>query len=158
MRTCTACKNVLDDSMFYKRSDLPNKYHCKCKKCSVEYNNKQRKKTALKYYSAVRKHYYSNRDKMKKYYLSKRYNISIEKYDSMYDTQCGKCAICGKDILHISSLKNVKESAAVDHCHKTGEVRGLLCKNCNTGLGMFCDSVENLKNAIIYLQKQPKAL
>jgi len=41
----------------------------------------------------------------------------------------------------------------LDHCHKTGRIRGVLCNNCNTGLGKFYDDIELLKTAINYLQK-----
>ena len=71
-------------------------------------------------------------------------------FDEMYKTQNGKCLICG-----------VTESClghrlAVDHCHTTGKIRGLLCKSCNTAIGNFKDNIDNLKNAIIYLEKSNK--
>lgn len=58
-----------------------------------------------------------------------------------------KCAICN---LHQAELSL---TLAVDHCHKTGKIRGLLCVNCNQGIGKFKDSVFLLEAAIKYLQK-----
>lgn len=61
------------------------------------------------------------------------------------------CAICGE--AETSTLQyDHKISLSIDHCHKTGSVRGMLCGNCNNGLGRFKDSTELLKNAINYLE------
>jgi uncharacterized protein YlaI len=59
--------------------------------------------------------------------------------------QKGCCAICGKHQTILNKTLNV------DHCHKTGKIRGLLCTNCNHGLGKFYDNAEVLKVAINYL-------
>ena len=56
------------------------------------------------------------------------------------------CAICGK------SQNNENRRFAIDHCHKTGKIRGLLCYTCNNGLGSFKDNVIFLLNAINYLK------
>jgi hypothetical protein len=61
--------------------------------------------------------------------------------------QNNKCAICGRD------KSEFKKRFAVDHNHKTGEIRGLLCVNCNHGLGTFKDNTIFLNNAIKYLNK-----
>lgn len=75
------------------------------------------------------------------------YNITEEEYNNMFEQQNGCCSICG---LHQS---NFKKSFHIDHCHKTNKVRGLLCRNCNVGLGHFKDSVELMNKAINYLNK-----
>lgn len=69
-------------------------------------------------------------------------------YEEMYARQHGKCAICGC-VLNSSRYTRF----AVDHCHVTGKLRGLLCVNCNTGLGLFKDSIERLTKAIQYLRE-----
>ncbi len=78
--------------------------------------------------------------------LKRQYNITPIDYDAMYEEQEGCCAIC---FTHQSSMKY---RLHVDHDHKTGKVRGLLCKNCNLALGNFQDSVELLAKAIEYLK------
>lgn len=75
--------------------------------------------------------------------LKKKYGITPQEYEQRLASQGGVCAICkqppaGKD-------------HAVDHCHSTGAVRGILCSKCNTGLGQFQDSPELLLNAVAYL-------
>lgn len=62
----------------------------------------------------------------------KNYGIGIEDYDRMLDSQGGKCAICGAD-----RPGKAHKNFAVDHCHATGRVRGLLCVRCNVGLGFY---------------------
>lgn len=73
-------------------------------------------------------------------------NMTYEKYEEMLKDQDYKCAICSKD--HTDSKK-----LHVDHCHVTGKARGLLCNNCNNGMGKLGDSIERLKNTIKYLEK-----
>ena len=83
-------------------------------------------------------------------YLKRQYGISIDEYNLMFEVQQGKCAICGK---HQTELKGV---LVVDHCHETGKIRGLLCNDCNKGLGNFADDIENINCAIIYLNESKK--
>ena len=61
----------------------------------------------------------------------------------MLSNQSGHCAIC---------INKDKRKLAVDHCHKTGKIRGLLCSNCNQGLGMFKDNLDFLGRARNYLR------
>ena len=69
------------------------------------------------------------------------YGITLERYREMQEEQLGQCAICGK----------VSDTLFVDHDHASGQVRGLLCRDCNTGVGMFGDCTSNLERAIDYL-------
>ena len=75
----------------------------------------------------------------------KRYRIRQRDYEAMLALQDGRCLICGNTKLEKG------RPLAVDHCHKTGEIRGLLCIHCNVGLGMFRDDPDLLANAIAYL-------
>lgn len=84
--------------------------------------------------------------------LKKMYGITIDQYEAMFLAQNNVCAICFK-----SEQSKDKDGGArgmpVDHCHTTGEVRGLLCTSCNRALGMFKDNVDNLRSAIKYLEQ-----
>jgi len=82
-----------------------------------------------------------------------RHGCGIEQYRAILETQGGKCAICGVAEGHRSRYGRICR-LAVDHDHRSGEVRGLLCNNCNRGLGRFKDSVESLQAAISYLKRK----
>jgi hypothetical protein len=76
----------------------------------------------------------------------------------MADQQQGRCAICATD-LNLSSTDVCRDkTVAVDHCHETGKVRGILCGMCNTGLGSFKDSEKRLASAIQYLRRSTAEL
>lgn len=87
----------------------------------------------------------------KKWHLLGKFNITLEKYNEMLLNQNKKCAICQKE--ETKTFKGKLCDLAVDHCHVTGKVRGLLCFSCNTSLGKFQDSIVLLQNAINYLEK-----
>lgn len=75
----------------------------------------------------------------------KQYGLTPETYEEMRVSQGGVCAICRK-------AQTGKIGLVVDHDHVTGRVRGLLCTNCNTGLGKFGDSLLTLESACAYLK------
>lgn len=75
----------------------------------------------------------------------KRYGLTIEAFEGMLSAQGYRCKVCNKDRLP------TEREWQVDHCHKSGTVRGILCYNCNVGLGHFHDDKELLQAAINYL-------
>ena len=77
--------------------------------------------------------------------LKSRYGITPERFDELFNEQGGTCAIC-KQTYHAT--------LHIDHNHTNEEIRGLLCNNCNRGLGHFKDDPERLQAAIQYLQKE----
>lgn len=86
------------------------------------------------------------RERQKRSYnLSKKFGISIETYESLLDRQGGVCAIC------FSPPK--KRRLAVDHCHGSGMVRGLLCARCNQGVGYFADDPVRMERAAQYCRE-----
>lgn len=72
---------------------------------------------------------------------AKNYGLSVDDYQNLVSDQNGLCKICSK-----------QDSLVVDHCHETNKIRGLLCSQCNVGLGMFGDSVSTMLLAIDYLK------
>lgn len=76
------------------------------------------------------------------------YGVSFDEYEKIYISQYGKCAICK------TSESEFKKRLAIDHNHKTGKVRGLLCNLCNFSLGGFRDNIDLLNSAIAYLSKE----
>lgn len=85
----------------------------------------------------------------RKSYLQRLYGISESEYASMLTDQGGVCAICGK--FETSTYRGKLRELAVDHCHESGVVRGLLCNQCNAALGKFKDSPDILRKALDYL-------
>lgn len=86
----------------------------------------------------------NNPEKMKAAQLRKRlrvYGLSIGEYEARIRAQGSSCAICG----------TVTERLCLDHCHKTGKLRGLLCDTCNKALGMLGDDAEGIRRALDYL-------
>lgn len=74
-----------------------------------------------------------------------QYGLSMKEYNDLLSTQRGLCAICERP------ERVANRRLAIDHCHTTGRVRGLLCRSCNVSLGNFNDSVELLQKAIEYI-------
>ena len=92
-----------------------------------------------------------NKARSRAHYLKRTYALTQAEYMEMYSQQEGKCAICGIFFNPYSETSTRREILHVDHCHKTGKVRGLLCVDCNLGLGCFDDNKNSLLNAIDYL-------
>lgn len=93
------------------------------------------------YYATPRGQEISRRSKLKS-----TFGLTLEAYDELLAKQDNGCGICGR------SRSDDGRRLAVDHCHNTGRVRGLLCSACNLALGMFGDDIEMLKRAVVYLE------
>lgn len=134
LKTCPKClQEKTKELAFYKHSSY-------CKPCE----NKRARE-----YAKVNKD--KIKLKLKGYSLKRRYKISEQDYMNLIQKQNNLCAICNCLETAIDSKLNLPKALAVDHCHTTGKVRGLLCSKCNTGLGYFKDNVTYLKKAIEYL-------
>ena len=80
--------------------------------------------------------------------LRVKFGLTPDQYQILLETQQGHCLICSK------TKDDIGRNLSVDHDHKTGRIRGLLCDNCNVGLGHFFDSPSLLKRAADYLERQ----
>jgi hypothetical protein len=144
MKTCACCKEFLAEENFstdQSRKDGLFKY---CKKCNSEQYKKNRdaKCEYQKEYRSKNKARYKAWSR--KTHLKKKYNLTEDQYNNMLAQQTNSCAICKG--LFTSILV-----PQIDHCHTTGRVRGLLCRPCNTAIGMLKDDVTILQNAQNYL-------
>lgn len=83
-------------------------------------------------------------------YKLKKIGVTEEQYTQVLASQDNKCAICGNQETALS-YKSTRRRLSADHCHQTGAFRGLLCRNCNIGLGSFNDDPIRLQRAIDYL-------
>lgn len=136
-KVCVKCEHVYSLSAFYFRKDS-GKYRNECRHCRNKYN--------LNLYHTNSKQKENHRKASWKHNIKKNYGITPEDYYDMLDEQEGKCKICST---HIDDID--KHVLYVDHDHNTGNVRGLLCQQCNTGLGMFRDRQDLLLKAKEYL-------
>ena len=135
LKYCPKCKENKEIALFHKNKS--NKSGCAdyCKSCTNKYDNNR---------------YASNQEfrmMRKNYNLKYNNKLSSEEYTIKFNEQYGRCAICGKP------QTELKEALAIDHDHITENIRGLICRKCNLGIGNFDDNIENLKAAILYLQK-----
>ena len=101
----------------------------------------------------ARKYNAKNPEVKKANRFKQEFSITLDQYNAMLESQGGRCAICGAEKTGVKESKKRERSLSVDHCHGTGNVRGLLCHNCNLGLGHFQDNPELLRKAIGYLNK-----
>jgi hypothetical protein len=112
-----------------------------CKPCDKERKNTLRRKWVKEGNASYKRQRRDNK-------LKERYGINQDVYEEMLEQQKGCCKICGTSDPGDSKTHFLY----VDHCHETLNVRGLLCRGCNTGLGAFKDNIDSLKNAIKYLE------
>lgn len=90
-------------------------------------------------------------DRRKAYWLKTKFNLSLASYQALLTAQNGVCAICHQPERY-GSVKRGVNQLSVDHDHKTGEVRGLLCQSCNRALGLMADDPDRLMAAATYLK------
>ena len=132
-KQCKGCYKVHPINHYGKQSVATGKLKSRCKDCNRESLYAWR----LAHPDRFRKVGWA-------YELRKLYGITVADYEQMLLNQGGVCAICGK--INTRQLK-----LAVDHNHKTGKIRGLLCDRCNRGIGLLLNTT-NLTNAINYLK------
>jgi hypothetical protein len=107
-----------------------------------EWNEKNRERTR----ASAKRWADANKERRKLTDIEWRYGISRDQYLKAVKRQGGRCAICG-------AKNSGKRGLHIDHCHKTGLFRGLLCGNCNSAIGQFKENPSLLRNAIRYLEE-----
>ncbi|WP_224790320.1 endonuclease VII domain-containing protein [Pseudomonas fluorescens] len=171
MIKCSRCREFKVLELFPKAAAKQGSGSCKV--CALEYSNAWREQNRERVAEQRRKQYAARsvelakkarehrakvrakcaespeakrlRTEQTKGYALKQYGMTLECFNKLLVKQGGGCAICGKHA-------NPKGYClAVDHCHESGRIRGILCTNCNRGLGLFRDSTDLIKRAIEYL-------
>lgn len=92
-----------------------------------------------------------NPEMFKKHDLKRNYGLTADEFAKLHEAQQGRCAICGLEESRIIRGKNI--ALSVDHCHRSGKVRQLLCTACNTGIGSFKEDLSLMRRAIAYLER-----
>lgn len=104
-------------------------------------------KDRAKYLAAQKEYYHKDKEPYKWRNIKNTYGLTKEEFFDMFENQDGKCALCEKVFPGMS-----KNQLHIDHDHETNKVRGLLCMQCNVGLGMLGDNKEGLNRALAYLE------
>lgn len=126
---------------YYRQRSARDGHTPRCKDCARLKDQTPRRKAAQAVWKKAWQQ--ANPDKIAKYHRKRAYQITQEEFEAMIEAQRGACGICGRTDV---------ERFSVDHCHKTGKVRGLLCSPCNGALGSFKDDIGTLEAAIKYLK------
>lgn len=138
MKVCTKCGIEKPLEEYYKDRVKLDGLRNSCKDCDK-----------------LKSHLWRQKDKeqtcicWRKSKLKNKYGITNEQYEEMKLSQNNKCDICGKAL-------GFGHLSAIDHCHKHGHVRGLLCRDCNLALGFLKDSISVTEAALAYLKKHQK--
>lgn len=149
MKACTKCKQIKEFTEFFKANNTADGYYSMCKACKTAATLEHRKKNPPKYNDYMKKWRGKNPDKQHATDIKRLYKLPIEEYNKMLAAQNCQCKICGKH--HDPSKKRGR--LYVDHCHRTGKIRGLLCSACNCALGYLNDDTGLIEKAIAYITK-----
>lgn len=139
-KTCTSCKEEKSVTEFGNRGgELKHLLKSWCKQCHFIAHKKwtENNKETVREYRA--------KDKWTLKKRCDRHGITVEEFWTLYEEQDGTCPVCDTAI--------EAEDSAIDHNHETGMVRGILCKNCNRGLGLLGDSPDTMARAAQYLNR-----
>lgn len=164
MKICTKCKKNKPKGEFSNDSSRKDGLQAKCRECVDAYNKERRAtivgKEQQRVYNKSPRGKSTRKNSTLRYlrsprgikiqrnnHLKRKYGITLDQYDNILESQGGVCAICGTD------TPGGKGRFHVDHDHKTGKIRGLLCVKCNLTLGGVSDNINILVNAIKYLSK-----
>ncbi len=159
MKICTKCLKTKELNMFSTNKQGKGGLQPRCRECQKKYRRewyKANRELAKKINTAWsdknpnhgKEWYKANKNKARNYQLKRDFGISIEEYGKMLELQGYRCKIC---LVDASKFNKV---FAVDHSHKTGKIRGLLCGPCNSAIGLMKEKIEVFKSAISYLENQ----
>lgn len=171
-KKCTKCARKLDTSNFNKDKSKPDGLYIWCKKClaahHLKYNKKLRRRKKIHYprtklcpscnENKKASEFYINKSNLeglsshcilcyRKNSLKKKYNMTIEQWEDIFESQGRRCFICRNNVTN-------KVGWVVDHDHKTGKNRAILCDSCNKMLGHAKENPETLLSASNYLKSE----
>jgi hypothetical protein len=129
-KTCKQCLMLKSLDSFQKDISKKDGYRPECKVCTTA-NRKQRYNKTLTRKRNLEKNFGSD---------------ALATYETLFEKQGGVCGICG------SAENGRYNHLSIDHCHTSGSIRGLLCNNCNRGIGLLRDSPELLRKAANYIE------
>jgi hypothetical protein len=152
VKLCLRCRQEKTFNLFPKNRRTKHGIGTYCLTCSAEVvrQRRQTEEGAQAHRDASKKWREANKDRHADNNARRNYGIEHGGYDQLLAAQEGKCAIC-----KTTEPGTNMGRFAIDHCHSSGAVRGLLCSNCNRGLGYFKDDPDRILRAISYLSSKP---
>ncbi len=145
MRTCSRCKTLKPLTDYHVSRRRIDGIDRRCKACNAEMHDEWRRAHLGYAAQHAREWRAKYPDRARDHDVKRNYGLAHGSYDRMLAAQDGRCAICRTD------QPGGKGRFHVDHCHDTNRVRGLLCHNCNVGIGHFKNDVNLLNSAQVYL-------
>ena len=122
--------------------------HRECLQCGTTFEAKRKDKVYCSTQCIDNARYYRNQEKRRENVFKRKYGITFAQRDAMYAEQEGKCKVCDT---HMTWDHRKETTVHVDHCHTSGEVKGLLCSNCNTAAGLLGENHEIALKLAAYL-------
>lgn len=148
-RTCSICVKELPIAMFAPNRTNAKGYIMVESRCYECQSARRRKSAPRATPKTPRSELVGSTDRATIHRLSK-YNLTLDQYNQILEEQEGCCAVCYTVFDDITTPH-------IDHCHSTGAVRGLLCRRCNTGIGMLGDDIDGVTRALDYLRRARNA-
>lgn len=143
MKQCIKCGKVKEYSAFTpngRTAKGTQKYRSQCRECDNARQREQREKRPnTERYS---------KERLKGYQLKASFGITYDEWAALMESRGWACEICKR------TVETSGRTLAVDHCHVTGKIRGILCQRCNCAIGLLMENSESLRNAINYLQRE----
>jgi hypothetical protein len=147
MKKCTKCLATKSRDAFNKAKKNKDGLNTWCRACTNEYSREWARKNKKRHQENYNRWRKNNLEHANDLDRLRSYGLPRGRYKQILEIQKGCCAICK------TNSPAPKKTFCVDHCHKTGKVRGLLCHKCNTMIGHAKDNIQTLKNAIDFLVK-----
>jgi len=153
LKYCPRCRETKRTDSFYSdsHSTARAKLHGWCKACHSERGKTYREKHREKIRTWMRRYHAMNPALWKHAVLKNKYGISLDEFKQMVQRQKGRCAICKIRHRDMPKGKSRHTKFHVDHCHKTGRIRALLCFHCNRRLDVLA-TPKILRNSALYLE------
>lgn len=162
MKRCKVCGELKPLEQFYRAAGMRDGRRSDCAACNLAAKKRRYDADPETAIGRVKQWQQENAERLNAYrrahnatperkralrdgYYRRTFGISADNVDAMLEAQGGGCAICGWRPERLASMH-------VDHCHSTGRIRGLLCINCNQGIGKFAEDPDRLAKAAAYLR------
>lgn len=149
---CPSCKKTKVASGWPKHKNRRGGLGSVCKSCMKSSSKNWYKKNAKRRNKQTQSYYEKNKDRQKDLYLQRKFGITLDQYNEMLVAQNGVCKLCNRPERAKQKSTGKVKSLAVDHCHDSNRVRGLLCYHCNHIIACLGDNEESAEKLLMYMK------